>query len=85
MTYKKLLVDNMICSRRFHLTFDDSDKKKETVAINCPHCGIEIFKQKNHPPVKLARDENLITKVDLSSQRVFKCNFKDQFPAKTKT
>ena len=83
MTYKKILVDNMICSRRFHLTFDDSDKTKETVEINCPHCGIEIFKKKDHPPVQLARDENLVTAANLSPKRVFKCNFKDKFPAKT--
>lgn len=79
MSYKKILLDNTTCLRRFHLTYNDEDEAAEQVDVKCLHCGIVIFSRKNHPPVTLARDENLIKTTDLSSNRLKTCAFKDNF------
>jgi hypothetical protein len=79
MPYKKIIVDNLSCSRRFHISFDDSDSRETQVNINCQHCGISIFKAKDHPQATLLRDEIIITKKDLSLIQTNDCNFKDSF------
>lgn len=80
MAYRKLLVDNLACNRRFHLCFDDQDPKEENVEIRCKHCDAVIFSKSLHPPVKFARDENLVTLLQLSDNRTRNCQFKDHYP-----
>jgi DNA-directed RNA polymerase subunit RPC12/RpoP len=82
MSYEKLLVDNTACSRRFHLTFDNEAPLAAKVEVKCPHCQHMVFEAENHPPVKLARDENLVRTTSLSRNLVKECDFKDPFPAK---
>jgi len=83
MTYRKVLVDNATCSRRFHITFDDTDSSVSQTKIRCSYCQKVIFEQENHPPAKLAREENLIKTAELSDNIVFGCDFKDQFSRNT--
>jgi DNA-directed RNA polymerase subunit RPC12/RpoP len=87
MAYKKILVDNLTCSRRFHIAFDDSDSKLPQIEIKCQHCGQVVFHKADHPQAKLLRDENLVSQAYLSTQRVSDCAFKDTFsqPSKPKT
>lgn len=77
MSYQKFLVDNVTCSRRFHLTYDDEAKPVSTAEIKCPHCQVVLWSSERHPPVKLARDENLVTKTQLSRNLTRECEFKD--------
>ena len=79
MAYKKVLVDNMTCLRRFHITFDDEQKPITSTQIKCLHCGAVVFSKSNHPPTRLARDENIIDQYNISPLRTKTCNFKDQF------
>ena len=66
MAYKKILVDNLSCSRRFNIAYDDNDSTQNQVSVSCQHCGAKIFTAKEHPPVTLIRDEIVINKNDLS-------------------
>lgn len=75
MKYQKLLIDNATCKRRFHLVFESGAKNTDHVEIKCPHCGITLFNQDNHPPVILARDENLIKSPDGSESIIYACKF----------
>ncbi len=84
MAYKKVLVDNLTCKRRFHITFDDEAPKKDKVEVRCLHCNAVVFKQEQHPPAKLARDEVLIKLTDLSPIRTKECYFEDHFSPKPK-
>jgi hypothetical protein len=79
MSYQKFLVDNVTCSRRFHVTYDDEAKTVAKTSITCPHCSIVLWSAENHAPVKLARDENLVKTTQLSRDLVRECEFKDQF------
>ena len=79
MSYQKLLVDNTVCSRRFHLTFDDESKTVPHVEIRCPHCKHILFEADDHPPVTFARDENLLKSTSLSRNIIRECDFKDTF------
>lgn len=79
MAYNKILVDNTTCSRRFHITFDDEASKVSHTKVECLHCGVVVFERDNHPPVKLARDENLIQATQLSPYRTKPCEFRDTF------
>jgi hypothetical protein len=81
MTYQKVLIDNTVCSRRFHLTYDNAAPLLPQVEVKCPHCDHAIFQAENHPPVKLARDENLVRTTALSRTLVRECDFKDPYPA----
>jgi hypothetical protein len=81
MTYQKVLIDNTVCSRRFHLTYDNEAPLLPQVEVKCPHCDHTIFHAENHPPVKLARDENLVRTTALSRTLVRECDFKDPYPA----
>lgn len=85
MAYQKILIDNLICKRRFHLTFDDAEKPQPQVEVRCPHCQVSVFARKNHPPVQFAREENLVTTTRLSPLQVGQCNFLKQKPAPDKT
>ena len=81
MSYTKLLVDNTVCSRRFHLTFDNEAPLVAKVEVKCPHCQHVLFRAENHPPVKVARDENLVRTTQLSRNLLKECDFKDPFVA----
>jgi phage FluMu protein Com len=75
MKYEKLLIDNATCNRRFHLVFETGAKNNGQVEIKCPHCGVILFHEENHPPVMLARDENLIKSPDGSEPIIYDCKF----------
>jgi DNA-directed RNA polymerase subunit RPC12/RpoP len=79
MSYQKFVVDNMTCSRRFHVTFDDESKSVKSTDVVCPHCQITVWTAENHPKVTLARDENLVKTTQLSRQLTRECAFKDTF------
>lgn len=79
MSYKKIFVDNVNCSRRFHISFDDENTPEPKVELKCPFCDYVIFSAENHPPVELARQENLIQKNNLASLVKRECHFKDTF------
>ena len=79
MAYKKVLVDNLTCKRRFHIAFDDEAEKTPLVEIRCLHCNAVVFHQENHAPAKLARDEVLVKLTDLSPLRTKECFFQDQY------
>ncbi len=83
MSYKKILVDNITCSRRFHITFDDQADVKPRVELKCRLCGTTIFAADNHAPVTLARDENLVKTSSLSLNIVEACAFEDELSKKT--
>lgn len=84
MAYKKILVDNLVCSRRFHICFDDEGQKEPQVAVKCLHCDAVIYQKADHPTVRLLRDENLVKETDLSSSRSSNCQFQDKFPPSSK-
>jgi len=79
MSYKKILVDNLTCKRRFHITFNDDEKKVPLVEVHCLHCDAVIFSRENHVPAKLARDEVLIKLTDLSPIKTKECYLQDHF------
>lgn len=79
MAYKKVLVDNLTCKRRFHITFDDEGDKTALVEIRCLHCEAVVFRKENHPKAKLARDEVLVKLTDLSSEKTKECYFQDRY------
>jgi hypothetical protein len=82
MSYQKILVDNTICSRRFHVTFDDESTSVDKVELHCPHCNAVVFKASNHPPAIIARDENMIKTAQLSRDLMRTCSFQDPFRTK---
>lgn len=79
MGYQKLLIDNVTCSRRFHVTFDPEAPAVPEVNVKCPFCDFTVFTAKNHPPVILARQENLVQTMNLSDNIVRTCEFSDTF------
>lgn len=83
MSYKKILVDNTTCSRRFHITFDDEAAPKPRVEVRCPFCNVVVFDEENHPAVTLAREENLVKTSALSENIVSECHFEDTLSKKT--
>ena len=82
MAYQKILVDNTKCWRRFHLSFDDESQPVSETEVKCLHCGTTVFAETNHPPVLLARDENLIKTNKLSPYRTQQCSFTDTYSPK---
>ncbi len=58
--HKKIIIDNVVCKRRFHLIYEENHSKPEHVVIKCPHCSEIIFENEKHAPVLLAREENLV-------------------------
>ena len=83
MSYQKILVDNTTCSRRFHITFDDSAEVLPRVELRCQFCDAVIFAESNHPPVTLAREENLVKTSALSEHVVTECHFEDVLSKRT--
>ena len=83
MSYQKLLVDNTVCSRRFHITFDDEATPVAKVEVKCPYCDITVYAAADHPPVKLAREENLIKSSTLGDVLVSECAFEDKLSQRT--
>ena len=79
MSYQKFLVDNITCSRRFHVTFDDEAQPAQQTTVVCPHCCEIIWKAEDHPPVTLAREENLVKTTQLSRNLTRECQFQDRF------
>lgn len=79
MGYKKIMVDNDKCSRRFHISYDPDGPKVDHVSLSCPYCDVEIFAADRHPAVQLARQENLVKTAELSDLIVRECHFKDAF------
>ena len=75
LKYEKRLIDNATCKRRFHLVFESGAKNKDHVEVKCPHCGVVLFNETNHPPVMIARDENLIKSPDGSESIIYDCKF----------
>ena len=84
MAYRKIQVDNVVCSRRFHITFDDEATPSTRAELSCPFCGMVVFGAENHPPVKLARQENLVQTGTLSDRLLRECKMQDEFSAKTR-
>jgi len=86
MAYKKILVDNLVCSRRFHIAYNEQDKLEEKVSASCPYCGVNVFKASQHPKVTMIRDEIIISNRELSPKRTSQCHLKDHFspPSKPK-
>jgi hypothetical protein len=85
MSYQKFLVDNTVCSRRFHISFDDEAAPVATVEVKCPFCDIVVFSASNHPPVILAREENLVKTSSLAELTVSECTFEDKLSQRTIT
>lgn len=83
MTYHKVLIDNVTCSRRFHVTYEDRDAKLAKVELDCPFCGAVVFSATDHPPVQLARQENLVQTAELSDNIINECHFQDKFSEKS--
>ena len=73
--YKKIEIDNAVCNRRFHLSFEEGSTPEKHVEIDCPHCGIKLFEADNHPQVVLAREENLVKSPDGSRTTLHDCRF----------
>jgi hypothetical protein len=80
MAYQKILVDNSSCSRRFHITFNDESPKVAKTEIVCNYCSDVVYSLENHPPIKLAREENLAKMNDLSDNVISACSFEDNMP-----
>lgn len=83
MAYQKILIDNTTCSRRFHVTFDDAADVMPRVELRCNFCNAVIFAENNHPPVALAREENLVKTAFLSEHLTTECLFEDTLSKKT--
>ncbi len=83
MGYQKFLVDNVTCSRRFHITYDPDAPTVAKTEAKCPYCNLVVFTAENHAPVRLARQENLVQTAQLSDSIMRKCDFEDTFSAKT--
>ena len=83
MAYQKILVDNTTCSRRFHITFDDAAEEMPRVEIRCQFCDAVIFAESNHPPVTLAREENLVKTAYLSENITTECKLEDVLSKRT--
>ena len=79
MTYRKLVVDNPLCMRRYHIAFDDEDTRLATAEIRCPHCPTVIYRVEDHPRPRLLREENLTKVMSLAGELVNECAFEDKF------
>ena len=79
MSYTKLIVDNPVCSRRVHITFDSDAAPVAHTEVRCSFCNIVVFAEDNHPKAALAREENLTKTTALSMRLTKKCDFQDPF------
>ncbi|MES2615718.1 MAG: hypothetical protein V4591_09915 [Bdellovibrionota bacterium] len=76
--HKKILIDNSVCKRRFHLVYENNPAVQEHVVVKCPHCSVTLFEQDSHSPVTLAREENLVYAPTGDAQILSTCNFLKQ-------
>jgi DNA-directed RNA polymerase subunit RPC12/RpoP len=76
LEYTKIQIDNAVCKRRFHLIFNPKLPTQEKSVVQCPHCGIKIIERQKHPPITLAREENLVKTPDGSSPILYECQFR---------
>lgn len=83
MAYQKFTIDNMTCSRRYHISFDDEQKEVPRVEVKCSYCDQVIFAADNYPPAKLACEENLVKTAELSDILIADCQLKDTLSEKT--
>ena len=80
LAYRKIIVDNPVCMRRFHLACDDEAGAAESPAeLRCPHCQVVIFKTDGQSAVHFLREENLTKVTALSSQLINDCALQDNF------
>lgn len=82
MAYKKFLLDNVTCNRRFHVMYDDDEKVADKTSVSCDYCGVLLMEKKDHPPIKMIRDEIIIKTTKLSSHRTKGCQGEDFYPPK---
>ena len=73
--YKRDIVDNAVCKRRFHLAYEQGGKSLPEVKVACPHCGVIVYEAQNHPVVILSREENLIKSPDGTYPVIYQCQF----------
>lgn len=79
MAYRKIIVDNPVCMRRFHLAGDDAVAGAAGAELRCPHCQVVIFKADERTAVRFLREENLTKVTELSSELVQECALQDNF------
>ena len=80
MAYHKIIVDNPVCMRRFHLACDDKTSTAVPSApLRCPHCQVVIFTAEAGKTVSFLREENLTKVTSLSTQLVDECAWQDNF------
>ncbi len=79
MSYKKFFVDNAVCLRRFHCSYDDEEPKVAVTQIVCPVCQLKVFEATDHPELTLARDENLVNTTQFGRFLIRECQYKDPF------
>lgn len=76
--YKRVLIDNAVCKRRFHVVYEEGAKNEAAVQAECPHCGLVLFEAQNHPPVMLAREENLVKSPTGDAHIQYECRFAEK-------
>lgn len=82
MAYKKFLLDNPSCNRRFHVSYNDEEEAVSSTKVQCDYCGVTLLEKKDHPPLKVSRDEIIIKTTKLSPRRTKECAIGDFFPPK---
>lgn len=73
--YKKIMIDNVVCRRRFHLGLEEGGATVSQVEVPCPHCGMILYTAQNSAPVELLREENLVNAPDGSQRTLNECHF----------
>lgn len=76
--YKRVLIDNAVCKRRFHIAYEEGAQNEAHVQAACPHCGVVLFEAQNHPPVMLAREENLVKSPLGDAPIQYECRFESK-------
>lgn len=80
MSYRKILVDNPVCMRRFHLACDDeANAATSSTELRCPHCQVVIFTAEAGKSVSFLREENLTKVTAFSTHLVNDCAWQDNF------
>ena len=79
MSYRKIVVDNPVCMRRFHLACDDAAPDAVPAPLRCPHCQAVIFTGEAGKAVSFLREENLTKVTAFSTQLVNECAWQDKF------
>jgi hypothetical protein len=73
--YKKIIIDNAVCKRRFHLSYEENSQNQDHVIVQCPHCSVTLFEKDNHPEVSLIREENLTYSPKGEGKIIYDCRF----------